>query len=197
MKNISNQPPLIAALKLPMIMLTLTVGVYVAYYYNYVMAGAILMLSLVVCLIGLLGGLFGGLYGIFFGKEKLDRQFVMLSVSIVIPVLLIPGLIVIEYASAYVMARFMEPYLQHQAESTSIRHSDTNSSFKYFRLNFGVVPGGGRWLVYDESDQVSLDYMERSAEWWNVSKEYADGESCISNGNKIYSHYYFQYATCG
>lgn len=184
------------ALRLPIITLMLTVGVFVADYQNLIVTGAILMLSLVVCLIGLVGRLFGGLYDILFEKKELDRQFVMLSVSIIIPVLLIPGLIVIEYASAYVMARFMEPYLQHQAESTSIMHSDRNSSFKYFRMNFGVMPGGGRWLVYDESDQVSLDYMGRSAEWWSVSKEDADSESCFSNGSKIYSHYYFQNAAC-
>jgi hypothetical protein len=53
-----------------------------------------------------------------------------------------------------------------------------------------------RWIVYDESNQVSLDYQDRTADWWRVSQELQEFEACTTNGVKLHSNFYVQYSGC-
>lgn len=129
-------------------------------------------------------------------KKNIKRYFVVICIYITVPVLLLLNLWKVDYAGTYLVVRMTEQNLLRKAEMTSINHSDSNALFKYFRIDFGRVSENKRWIVYDESDQVSLDYLTRSADWKRASKESAEREACSSNGRKLYSHYYVQYSGC-
>ncbi len=94
------------------------------------------------------------------------------------------------------VVRLMESSLLENSINKAVRHSEPSASFKYFRMRFGGFISTRRWVVYDESGQVSINYQERNSEWWKVSKENEEGESCMTNGERLYSNFYVQYSGC-
>lgn len=199
MRNISKQTPLIywvmvgiaRWMRTPVATLVLTIGLIVTLRYGRIdtLVG---LVTIWILIFAQIARFLVELCRALLGKKKLDRQFVITCVAAVLPVLLILNIRTIDYVISYAVVRVAEPYVLSQAEKSSLNHSDDNSSFKYFRTPWL----SGLWLVYDESGQVLQDYQMRNAEWWRISKESQEGESCFSNGRRLYSNFYLQYFRC-
>lgn len=169
--------------------------VWIAVFYAGFIGFILLLVPLVILIILQIANLIRSLDNIVFIKN-FNRHLVVICIFIAVPVLLMLNMKTIDYAGTYFVVRMVEPSLLRKAAMGSIKHSDSNASFKYFRIDFGQVAENTRWIVYDESDQVSLNYQKRSTGWWRASQETVEGESCFSNGHKLYSHFYIQYSDC-
>jgi hypothetical protein len=180
--------------KKPVVIFSLSILWIVAFYAGFI-GFILLFVPLVILIIMQIANLIRSLDNIAFIKN-FNRHLVVTCIFIAVPVLLMLNMKTIDYAGTYLVVRMVEPSLLRKVAMGSIKHSDSNASFKYFRVDFGQVAANKRWIVYDESDQVSLNYQMRSTGWWRASQETVEGESCFANGLKLYSHFYIQYSDC-
>lgn len=131
------------------------------------------------------------------GKKIHLRAVFGIVVAYLIPILLLVNSRAIDRQLSYVLVWTLERHIHSQAEIAAVSRSAPDGAFKYFRLPFGKAMENQRWIVYDESDQVSLDYLERSADWWKSTHEDFEFEqSCLTNGTRLYSNFYVQYSNC-
>lgn len=131
------------------------------------------------------------------GKKIHLRTVFGIVVAYLIPIFLLVNSRAIDRQLSYALIWTLERHIYNQAEIAAVSRSAPDGAFKYFRLPFGKAMENQRWIVYDESDQVSLDYLERSADWWKSTHEDFEFEqSCLTNGARLYSNFYVQYSNC-
>lgn len=117
-------------------------------------------------------------------------------VALLLPLLYAFNFQLVDYFGTYVSVRASEPYLFEMAKNSGYAKDNNQDGLKYFRLSFGRAADARRWIVYDETGQVSIDYLSRNRLWWLVSGEIAEAEGCLSNGEHLYSNFYVQYSIC-
>lgn len=118
-------------------------------------------------------------------------------VAYLIPIFLLVNSRAIDRQLSYALVWTLEQHIHNQAAIAAVSRSASDGAFKYFRVPFGKAMENQRWIVYDESHQVSLDYFERSADWWKSTHEDFEFEqSCLTNGAHLYSNFYVQYSNC-
>lgn len=131
------------------------------------------------------------------GKKTHLRTVFGILVAYLIPIFLLVNSRAIDRQLSYALVLTLERHILSQAEISAVSRSAPDAGFKYFRVPFGKAMENRRWIVYDESHQVSLDYLERSVDWWkNTHEDFEFEQSCLSNGTRLYSNFYVQYSNC-
>lgn len=131
------------------------------------------------------------------GKKTDLRTVFGILVAYLIPIFLLVNSRAIDRQLSYALVWTLEQHIHNQAAIAAVSRSASDGAFKYFRVPFGKAMENQRWIVYDESHQVSLDYFERSADWWKSTHEDFEFEqSCLTNGAHLYSNFYVQYSNC-
>lgn len=125
-------------------------------------------------------------------KKKIwAKHFTKISIVYVLMILLFRSASTIQSSGVAAVVRIMEPILLRQVPPSS-------SSFRYHEYLFGRFACQYVRVIYDESDQIILSRFERSDEWKKVSgwdRDEAEG-ICISPAERIYSHFFIDYAYC-
>lgn len=131
------------------------------------------------------------------GKKIRLRTVFGILVAYLIPIFLLVNSRATDRQLSYVLVWTLERHINSKAEIAAVSRSAPDGEFKYFRVPLGKAMENRRWIVYDESHQVSLDYLERSADWWKSTHEDFEFEqSCLTNGTRLYSNFYVQYSNC-
>lgn len=176
------------ALKSPWTSPFLTMLLVVAFYYylvaTCVLIGAVIVVVVMVQITSVLRS--------FFKKDMVCLKNVMqTAVAVTFPILIVPNIWAIDFAGTKVLTRLMEGKLLRQMEELPVGQP------RYSRFNFGSIGASRRWVIYDESDQVSCPPEARSKEWWAITKEdYEIEVACVGKARRIYSHFYIQYSAC-
>jgi hypothetical protein len=176
--------------------LMLTITGFVASYAG-VIDGIIFFIGAVILLAMQFTKLILAVYRHVFNSEKIIQKTEFGSIAACLTlVLLLTNMKTVDHVHTYVLVWTLERHLQNKAETAANTRSISGNLFKYFRLPFGKAMASRRWIVYDESNQVSLDYQDRTADWWRVSQELQEFEACTTNGVKLHSNFYVQYSGC-
>lgn len=94
------------------------------------------------------------------------------------------------------MVSYARLYLFESDYLDQVNRFSTGKTFLYQRFYFGRAGDGKRWLVYDQSRQMQLGHLKRTSEWWLVSGEAQESESCTTPAKILISNFFLIYSNC-